>query len=312
MNDAFSEIFGVPEAAEPFLSLMVPEPFRRLIASLGASFTEADAAGFLRVPQEEAGRVLEEGYHLSILDRDPERPDLFRAGSFYDRLGVFCQYEPEKWYSVPRVFRDQINRWYMDEYIRRNQPLFENGTRKDLALPLEETLAFIDRLDGPFTVRPCDCRNIFDNCRHMRETCIGIGPAGVNSSADRGQAREITKEEAKELVRACDKDGLMHTVDASGHAICNCCGDCCFEYRSALETGKIGPGPGSYITTLYIAEWDRTRCVNCGLCAKRCHLAAFTKLDGEVAFHPERCAGCGICSTACPKKAIVMKRRDEE
>ena len=61
MNAAFSEIFGVPEAAEPFLSLMVPEPFRRLIASLGASFTEADAAGFLRVPQEEAGRVLEEG-----------------------------------------------------------------------------------------------------------------------------------------------------------------------------------------------------------------------------------------------------------
>ncbi|MGD6808278.1 MAG: ATP-binding protein [Candidatus Bathyarchaeia archaeon] len=49
---------------------------------------------------------------------------------------------------------------------------------------------------------------------------------------------------------------------------------------------------------------DKTRCRQCGVCAKFCRYnALFCSFKGVLVF-PELCHGCGGCITVCPEKAI--------
>lgn len=70
------------------------------------------------------------------------------------------------------------------------------------------------------------------------------------------------------------------------------------------------------------AEIDRSRCVNCGICAKACAFHAIVQVplacadacpvdavgktdDGRVAIDHEKCIRCGRCQSACPFGAIM-------
>ena len=306
MEQEFDVIYGVPSPALPYIDQMVSEEEQQLICRFRETpFSADDAADALGIAEEDAAALCEEGYRRSVFNIDesrlPERA--YTAGDFYQRLGVYCQFETDAWYAIPREKREPVCDWYLNAFIGRNRPLWEAGKRPDTTTPLDELLPQIEAMDqDTFYVRPCDCRNIFDNCRHMRETCVAFD-GGINSSADRGQARAVTKAELIELLKACDKDGLMHTTETGG--LCNCCGDCCFEYRSAKICGTVGPWP----LTHTIAKWDEEKCVGCGLCVKRCCMEAFTKEDGRISFHPEKCVGCGLCANRCPKKAIAIVAR---
>ncbi|MGB8453716.1 MAG: 4Fe-4S binding protein [Anaerocolumna sp.] len=224
-------------------------------------------------------------------------------GNFYERLGVFCQYEPDIWLNISRTERDKINHWYLDAFISINKPRWENSERKDTVAPLSDAIQFIENYNGLISVRTCDCRNIFDNCGHARETCISFSTE-PNSSLHRGQARLLTKEEAIQLVRTCDKDGLMHTIEGE-YGMCNCCGDCCFVYQAAKECNMTGIWP----ITNTIAAFHPDKCIACSLCVKRCNLEAFFKTGNKIYFNPEKCVGCGICATTCPKSAIEIINR---
>ena len=53
-------------------------------------------------------------------------------------------------------------------------------------------------------------------------------------------AREITKEETLDILKAADDEGLVHIIDnMEGHmsTICNCCGGGCAFLRPINETG---------------------------------------------------------------------------
>jgi ferredoxin len=131
----------------------------------------------------------------------------------------------------------------------------------------------------------------------------------------------VTKEEAKELARWADKQGLMHTADGEWqrrglHAICNCCACDCYPFRAAQKLGSKGFWPKSR----YVAVRDGECCNLCGACVKRCHFDAFyhdgsaVEIDGEakksVRFNLEKCWGCGLCANTCPSGAIVMDSLD--
>lgn len=54
-----------------------------------------------------------------------------------------------------------------------------------------------------------------------------------------------------------------------------------------------------------LAEIDRERCVECGLCQKACRFEAIT----EFSVDPILCEGCGTCELVCPENAIALKKR---
>ena len=196
----------------------------------------------------------------------------------------------------------------------------ENALPNDTVLLLHEVEEMIDAATH-IVVQPCDCRRLGQNCDRPVETCIWLDE-GALATLDRGHGRRLNKQEAKELVRWADKEGLMHTADSEWetrglHAICNCCACDCYPFRAAQELGSKGAWPRSK----YVAAYHRECCIFCGTCVNRCHFDAFyhdgttVELDGgareNVRFDPEKCWGCGLCANTCPADAIDMEPLQE-
>ncbi len=125
-----------------------------------------------------------------------------------------------------------------------------------------------------FSVSDCACRTsreaIGEGCGHLKEDmCIQLGHA-AEYYIKTGRGRQITREEAFEIIHRAEEDGLMHSIpnlDGSGktHAICNCCGCGCFSMRSANMF--INP---DMVRSNYVAKVDPDNCVGCGECVDNC------------------------------------------
>lgn len=296
------DVFFVPDCAMPIIEVILTENERKLIGAFGKTdFQTADVSDSLSLSEEQAEELLAEAYKRAVLQK--KNAEIYRITDFYTRLGVFCQFENEKWLGFPEKIREQISEWYLCEFIRINEPLWTIGQREDMVVPLDSALSEIQKRDGPFYVSKCDCRSIFGRCSHSRDTCISF-QNGINSPADRGHAREVSKGEVLKLVIDCDREGLMHTLEGD-YGMCNCCGDCCFEYQTMQRRSLLGIFPKTHT----IAKWNEKNCIHCGLCVRRCSMSAFSRKDKKLIFDQTKCVGCGICATACPKKTIEIVNR---
>ena len=95
-----------------------------------------------------------------------------------------------------------------------------------------------------FSVSDCSCRTsreaMGEGCGHLKEDmCVQLDHA-AEYYIKTGRGREITREEAFEIIRRAEDNGLMHSIpnlDTPGHthAICNCCGCGCYAMRLANE-----------------------------------------------------------------------------
>lgn len=125
-----------------------------------------------------------------------------------------------------------------------------------------------------YSVSDCSCRtsreSMGEGCGHLKEDmCIQMDHA-ADYYIDTGRGREITKEEAYEIIKKAEDNGLMHSVpnlDAPGHthAICNCCGCGCYAVRLANEFVN-----NDMMRSNYRAVVDTDNCVACGECVESC------------------------------------------
>lgn len=125
-----------------------------------------------------------------------------------------------------------------------------------------------------FSVSDCSCRTsreaMGEGCGHLKEEmCIQLDHAAeYYIRTDRG--REITREEAFEIIKKAEDNGLMHSVPnldepGSTHAICNCCGCGCYAMRLANEYVN-----NDIVRSNYTSEVDEEKCVACGECVDVC------------------------------------------
>lgn len=129
-----------------------------------------------------------------------------------------------------------------------------------------------------FTVSDCSCRTarevMGEGCGHLKEDmCIQMGHA-AEYYIRTGRGRQITREEAFEIIKRAEENGLMHQIpnlDGSGktHAICNCCGCSCLSLRTAGMFINA-----DMVRSNYVSKVDKDKCVACGECVQNCPVNA--------------------------------------
>ncbi|MBU2550946.1 MAG: 4Fe-4S binding protein [Proteobacteria bacterium] len=147
------------------------------------------------------------------------------------------------------------------------------------------------------------------DCDKPVEVCLMFG-AHAKYYIERGIGREVSAEEALDILDQCEKAGLVtqpHNSQTPGN-ICNCCSDCCMYLRSL----KQHPKPAEVIQANYEARVDPDACQACETCLDRCQMEAIAMNEAGLAeVNPDRCIGCGLCTTTCPTEAITLEAKPE-
>jgi len=177
-----------------------------------------------------------------------------------------------------------------DSYGKRRAPMaagnFPVGSGPMRVIPIERALDGSTRQASyeeishhlnaahRFSVSDCSCRTareaMGEGCGHLKEEmCIQLDHA-AEYYIRTGRAREITREEAFEIIRKAEDNGLMHQIpntdgDGKTHAICNCCGCSCFATRIA----GMWNNP-DMVRSNYVSQIDKDKCVACGECVENC------------------------------------------
>ena len=229
---------------------------------------------------------------------------LVKAGVIRTRVrsGVLCYYYPI-W--VPGIMEGILsNREQCDahpelgacfeEYTRIRvgmlAPMLGNGVNFMRVMPVMSAIendthkATYDEISTliekawAISVGPCSCRRsrrlMGEGCGHLEEDmCLYLNDNAISFSKN-GEHRLITKEEAYEILRRAEDNGLVHEVNqALGFddvtAICNCCGCSCY----ALRIAELFRSPNG-VSSNFIARVDKDKCVACGQCVENCQTNA--------------------------------------
>ncbi|MEG0778219.1 MAG: FAD-dependent oxidoreductase [Oscillospiraceae bacterium] len=147
----------------------------------------------------------------------------------------------------------------------------DGGTRQ---ASYEEISYWLDKYDPSISVGDCQCRRsrrlMGEGCGHLEEDmCIIVGDT-AESCIRTGKTRRVTKQEALDIIKRAEENGLMHQVtNMDGpdkiFAICNCCVCSCF----ALRTSQYFNAPNMSRSN-YLAKVDKEKCVACGQCVETC------------------------------------------
>ena len=182
--------------------------------------------------------------------------------------------------------------------------------------PYADWNASLDRFEH-FGVMPCQCRTkqvnygnlTEEDCGRM-ETCVSMGEIAEYFTSI-GVARELTREEAREIMAANVDDG--NTIEGfcfkNGGAYCSCNAKVCLFANAYIMTGGAANSM-PYISDFRLA-YDTDACIKCGACMQHCPMGAI-EADDEGYYRPKAyCFECGQCARVCPVGArrLVAKEK---
>lgn len=214
-----------------------------------------------------------------------------------------------------------VDEAFIDEYNSSGIPQLR-------VIPIEETLEYqpgiasyddmrelIETVGEPIAVAECICRQakelMDEPCKKTKlvDSCFSFR-AAAKSYLEKGLARQITKEEALEILRKAEEDGLVLQPGNSLRPmnICTCCGCCC----GILTHQKKISEPAKFFATNFYAEVDEDSCIGCGTCVERCNMDAIEIEDAIAEVDLTRCIGCGVCVPMCTSEAIKLRKKEVE
>lgn len=177
-------------------------------------------------------------------------------------------------------------------------------------LPGEDINDIIDKSSRVAVVK-CPCRRMAQKCERPLDVCLQMN-RGADYAIKRGSGREISREEAKEILQLSAESGLVHSVGNSpevGHYICNCCADCCIFMYPWLTYGGLDKGIAK---SRFEARIDVESCSGCQDCVEQCPFGAIdmAKVAGQKKMKahvdPQKCYGCGVCAVNCITDSIKL------
>jgi Pyruvate/2-oxoacid:ferredoxin oxidoreductase delta subunit len=182
-------------------------------------------------------------------------------------------------------------------------------------MPYEE-IGSIVKAATKIAVAHCPCRMTAKilgrtDCPHSLEVCFKYDDM-AEFVISKGLARQVSKDEARNILTNCEKEGLVHMVDNAQGQIkhtCNCCGHYCWNV-GIIRRRKI---PRDLLMAVYfIRETDLDACIGCGACAEICPVDAVRMADEQPVVDQDWCIGCSVCAVSCPTGAISIVRRSDK
>ncbi len=175
--------------------------------------------------------------------------------------------------------------------------------------------AIIDNSPGPFGVMNCICRQtkqkVGKTCKHsdILETCFTLG-FSATYMMDMGVAREISRDEMKDLITRAEGLGLvLQPANAKDpEFICCCCGCCC----QVLTAAKRYPHPAEFVHSNFYVQIDPEKCTACGECLEVCQMEALVSVNNHTEVLLSHCIGCGNCLNVCTSEAISLMKKEKE
>ncbi len=234
---------------------------------------------------------------------------------------------------IPGIFEQQsetmdrtlaaLYETYVKEVFHKNlaetEPLIHRPIPVNRSIDVSYPMAVYDnsraivRNQALIAVAKCICRvqkgAIDEGCQMPLETCFMFG-SQARYYMDRGTGRQVTTDEALEILDRCEAAGLvtMPFNTRTPANICNCCSDCCV----VLGKLKKHPRPVEIMRPHFQALVHKDRCEACETCLGRCPMEAVAMGAGDKAeIKPDQCIGCGLCVNACPEEAIHLEPRSD-
>lgn len=234
LEDALVSVASEAEAEAALICGPLPEPLDVIAERAGIEDKESlrknlEGAG-------EAGIVM-----MCYLDADKKVLGYYRAGMLPGLA--------ENLATGKRVTKEGA--FWIDNYCKAsnmtvypNSVPFRGGFRAlpvREAIPVETKICKYDEIEpyleanDTFSVANCACRTstklLGYGCEHTEiETCIQIGPC-AESFILTGRGRQVSRDEVKEILKRCEREGLVHQLmpmeKGKSMFVCNCCGCSC-------------------------------------------------------------------------------------
>jgi ferredoxin len=343
-RDLADRINRFPQGAPPsdvlfaILKLLFSEREAGLVARLPIRpFTVEDAARRWKMPEAEAGRVLDALADRAIL-LDTEHRDGRRTYVLPPPMAGFFEF------SMMRV-RDDLDQKLLAELLYQYLNVEEDFVRdlfglgetrlgrvfvNEAAVSAELSLHVLDyerasevaKTSKTIGVGVCYCRHKLQHlgkaCDAPLDICMTFNSAAA-SLVRHGVARQVDHAEATDLLQqARDRRLVQFGENARERVsfICNCCGCCCEALLAARRFGFLHP----VHTTSFILAIDHAACNGCGKCVEACPVEALSLVSANDPKKPRKkasrldegaCLGCGVCVGACPENGLRLASRPE-
>ena len=212
-------------------------------------------------------------------------------------LNIWKEYMKKEWPEYGRIAME-----FMPGSIMRVVPVNEGIEPESRILAYDDVVKIIENAKT-LSVTNCSCRVIDGACGKPLEVCMQVDRA-AEYNIERGTGRALSKNEAMEIMKKCEEEGLVHVADnrqVVGHVICNCCKDCCLNWA-------VMKGPKKWVApSRFEAVVDPDLCSGCETCLERCFFDAISVNDDVAVVNAGKCLGCGVCTVSCPTEALKLK-----
>ena len=158
----------------------------------------------------------------------------------------------------------------------------------------------------------CYCRSakqiLGEGCEHPLETCFYFDElAQMKLQTD--YARQVTYEEALDILYECETHGLVHNVsncEGKIQTLCNCCECSCGVLKAWNRGLRNTTSPSRFVVQL-----DVEKCNLQKLCVDACPVKALAVKEEKLLINKDACIGCGLCVPACPEGALHLELREK-
>ena len=212
-------------------------------------------------------------------------------------LDLWKAYMEKEWPGYGRKITDLL-----PASMLRVIPVNEGIEPESRILVYDDVIKLVENAKT-LSVTKCSCRVINGACGKPLEVCMQVDRA-AEYSLERGTGRALSKSEAIEILKMCEKEGLVHVADnrqVLGHVICNCCNDCCLNW-------SVITGPKKWVApSRFKAVVDPDLCTGCETCLEQCYFDAIAVNDALAVVNSVKCMGCGVCTVSCPTEALGLK-----